>query len=43
MKNTIFLLAVFLYQTHAMSQQFLLKGKIVNHSKSPVEFVVAVY
>lgn len=41
MKNTIFLLAVFLYQTHAMSQQFLLKGKIVNQSKSPVEFVVA--
>jgi len=41
MKNTIFLLAVFLYQTHAMSQQFLLKGKITNQSKSPVEFVVA--
>lgn len=39
MRKFVFLWIVFLYQSTAFSQQYALKGKVVNQSKTAVEFV----
>lgn len=41
MKKIIFLLFILLNQTNVLSQQFSLKGKVINQNKEQVEFVTA--
>jgi len=41
MKKIIFLLFILLNQTNVLSQQFSLKGKVINQNKEQIEFVTA--